>query len=437
MRTSNDDAQPTKRGRAKRIALLTFPCLAAGLAIPGVLIHQAHQRPSTRAAAADTSVATTQVVRTDLADTQTLNGTLGYGGPQGVSGGGPGLVTSLPAAGATVIRGQELYRVNDRPVPLFYGATPLFRALDTPGLVGRDVKTVADNLKALGYSIGDQPAPGTRVTQQPAPGAAPGASSGASRQQAGPGPSAPAASGASGASAPASAGTPATPPPAAATPSVVEVRQGDGVLTSALIDAIKRWQAKAGLPATGSLNVGDIAVLPGAVRISAVPAHAGDPATSALLTVTGTDKVITVPVTSTDTSSMKNGDQVSVTLPDNTTLACSVAQVSTAAQASPNGGSGGGTPGGGATVNVTLSLNDPTAAAHLDSAPVQAHFTTQTRQKVLAVPVGALLAVSQGGYAVQRADGQLLRVQTGLFANGLVEISGTGITEGLRVVTTS
>jgi hypothetical protein len=56
---------------------------------------------------------------------------------------------------------------------------------------------------------------------------------------------------------------------------------------------------------------------------------------------------------------------------------------------------------------------------------------------VLAVPVGALLALSGGGYALQRPDGALIAVRTGLFAGGMVQVSGSGLTAGLHVDTAS
>lgn len=53
------------------------------------------------------------------------------------------------------------------------------------------------------------------------------------------------------------------------------------------------------------------------------------------------------------------------------------------------------------------------------------------------MPVGALLAVLEGGYAVQIAGGPVVPVRTGLFADGLVEVTGPAIAEGVTVVTTS
>ncbi len=82
-------------------------------------------------------------------------------------------------------------------------------------------------------------------------------------------------------------------------------------------------------------------------------------------------------------------------------------------------------------------LDQPKLLKKLNSADLQVAFASETHKNVLTVPVGALLALSEGGYAVQPQTGGLMAVDTGIFAKGLVEISGTGITEGLKVVTTS
>jgi hypothetical protein len=67
---------------------------------------------------------------------------------------------------------------------------------------------------------------------------------------------------------------------------------------------------------------------------------------------------------------------------------------------------------------------------------VQVRFTTLSRTGVLAVPVGALIALREGGYAVQRPDGSLIAATTGLFAGGMVQVSGPGLADGTTVVTT-
>ena len=53
------------------------------------------------------------------------------------------------------------------------------------------------------------------------------------------------------------------------------------------------------------------------------------------------------------------------------------------------------------TIPVTVTLKDPSAAGSLDQAPVTVYITTATAHDALVVPVGALLAQSSGGYAVE------------------------------------
>jgi multidrug efflux pump subunit AcrA (membrane-fusion protein) len=112
-------------------------------------------------------------------------------------------------------------------------------------------------------------------------------------------------------------------------------------------------------------------------------------------------------------------------------------------------GSGGGGSGGGgddkggsgeAKINLTVALDDPGAAGKLVAGPVRVQFTGTTAKAVLVVPLTALLALSEGGYAVEVKNGahrSLVAVKTGLFAKGLVEVSGAGLAAGEQVVVTS
>lgn len=88
-------------------------------------------------------------------------------------------------------------------------------------------------------------------------------------------------------------------------------------------------------------------------------------------------------------------------------------------------------------MDVLVAPTRAADVAKLDAAAVQVRFTTSVHKDVLAVPVGALVALREGGHALQLPDGGLVAVETGMFARGLVEISGTGVTEGLDVVTAS
>lgn len=405
-------------------------------AVGAGVVWAVHRVPPESSTGPPVAVEAVAVVRTDLSATVSLTGTLGYGRATPVKGGRSGTVTWLPEAGATVSRGRQFYRVDDQPVPLFYGGMPLYRDLAEPGTVGRDVRIVATNLKALGYEIGSQPAPGEKVYRPAAPGkpTAPpdklasgaGAGAGAGKSTAPPGKST------AGSGRPAADATPTVGGTAATVRPSVVVRKGDGVLTGSLIRAVKRWQRDAELPVTGRIAVGDVAVLPGAVRVDSVTALRGDDAATPLLTVTPTAKVITVLAGATEAGTIQRGDQVTVTLPGDETVDGSVSAVSTTVQ--QDGEAAG--PGGAAPKRaVTVTVDDDLAG--IDAADVQVDLAGETRSGVLAVPVGALVALSEGGYALQLTDGRLVAVTTGMFARGMVEVSGDGLSEDLRVVTTS
>ncbi len=94
---------------------------------------------------------TAKITKQNLSDTETKSGTLGYGNSTKLANKINGTVTWVPAAGATIDRGQSLYKVNDLPVVLFFGTLPFYRPLSS-GMDGADVDQFTANLKALGYS---------------------------------------------------------------------------------------------------------------------------------------------------------------------------------------------------------------------------------------------------------------------------------------------
>ena len=128
---------------------------------------------------------------------------------------------------------------------------------------------------------------------------------------------------------------------------------------------------------------------------------------------------------------MLTGDAVSVLLPDGkTTTAGHVRDISRVAQ------SGSGQDNNGPTVNVTITLDHPEESGNLDQAPVNVNITDASVHGVLAVPINALVALSEGGDAVEVVTGgtrHLVPVQTGLFSDTMVEVSGPGIAEGMLV----
>lgn len=356
-------------GKSRRRAI-AVSASAAVVVLLGVAAYVAidHGRGTAEAAAPPPAVTTVAVAKTDLSNTRTFTGTLGFGTPEPLKGAGAGVVTQLPDVGTVAQRGKPLYSVNGVGVPVFFGDTPLFRKLDNPDLTGPDVATVADNLARLGYSVGAR----------------------------------------------------------AKDPQKAKFT---------FADALKKWEKKAGLPDTGTLDVGQVVVLPGEARVNSVTAQLGDPAAGPLLTTTPTTKVVVAPVDAAEVGSVKTGMAVTMVRPDGKEIPAKVSSVSTAVT---GGDASGGDPTQGPPkINVTVVPVNASDVADLDSASVQVEVATETHAGVLAVPLGALVALREGGYAVQLQGGKLVPVKTGMFARDQVEISGPGITEGLRVVTTS
>jgi hypothetical protein len=129
-----------------------------------------------------------------------------------------------------------------------------------------------------------------------------------------------------------------------------------------------------------------------------------------------------------------------VTLPGGETVGGRITAVGTVASTSKPAGEekGGGGQGGESetpTVAVTVTLDH--AVAHLDAAPVSVELVKSIRHDVLAVPAAALLATGGGGYAIEALDGTrrvTLPVTPGMFADGYVQIEGSGVHEGLTLL---
>ncbi|MFC7481207.1 hypothetical protein ACFQX7_15795 [Luedemannella flava] len=87
-------------------------------------------------------------------------------------------------------------------------------------------------------------------------------------------------------------------------------------------------------------------------------------------------------------------------------------------------------------IEALVSLAASTSLKDLDVAAVSVVFTAAQHKDVLTVPIAALVALAEGGYGVEVIDGSsshYVAVETGLFANGRVEITGAGVAEGATV----
>jgi hypothetical protein len=212
--------------------------------------------------------------------------------------------------------------------------------------------------------------------------------------------------------------------------------------TTATAAAVERLQAAHGLPETGTLLLGSVVFVPGALRVTGVtPTVGATVQPGPVLTTTSTARVVTIALDAGQQSEVAVGDPVTITLPDEQTTPGRVTYVGTVATTPPSSDQGGG--GGGSsspTIEVDVTPLHPAATGRLDQAPVNVSITTGTVRGALVVPVNALLALASGGYAVEvvGADGvhHLVGVATGLFddADGLVQVTGNRLAAGQRVV---
>ena len=195
-----------------------------------------------------------------------------------------------------------------------------------------------------------------------------------------------------------------------------------------LADQVRAWQSAAGLPVTGIVGPSHLVVAPGPAHIAAHSASIGETLLAAssdrgsVLDYSGIDKLVTVPLSVSDRGLATMDGHVIVTLPDESEVEGRISEVGSVV-----------TDG---AIEVTVTIADQATLGALEVASVDVQFVSDSRDGVLSVPVAALLARPEGGFAVEVVTGAtsaLVPVDTGLFAAGRVEIRGDGIAEGLRV----
>lgn len=311
------------------------------------------------------------VARQPISAQTQVNATLGYAGSYSAVNQAQGTITQLPSVGKVMHQGDVLYWVNGQPVFLLYGRVPAYRSL-AEGSSAASVKgpDVAE-LNADLVALGYA--------------------------------------------------------------SYSQIPRGSTEFSWWTKYALELMERHYGLTVTGTLPMGRAVFMPGAARISAVSATLGQQAQPGqpILTATGSVRQVTVQLSTDLQPNVKAGDHVAITLPSGRVTTGVVTYVGSVATVS-----GSGSP----TVTVQVRPLDPKATGNLDHAQVQVAITTAKAADALVVPVNALLAVSGGGYAVEEVGRggrhHLITVSVGLFndASGLVQVTGSGLAAGQRVV---
>ncbi len=203
----------------------------------------------------------------------------------------------------------------------------------------------------------------------------------------------------------------------------------DSYFGSSTTEAVCDWQDDHGLPENGEVAPGQLAVTTGPIRIAEVKAQvgAGLAPGAEVLGFTGTKRVVQIDLAVDKQQFVEVGNPATVVLPDGSKVTGTVSAIGAVAKTDAEGET---------TIPVTVTIKDQQALGTLEAAPVTVQLITGKASNVLIVPVTALVALSGGGYGVQVvAGGQVdyVAVQTGMFAGGMVQISGAGISAGTVV----
>lgn len=350
-------------GRRAYVVVAGVLVVAAGGGGAAMVVANRDAHPAVQRTAAPT--ATAEITRGDLVDTESVDGKLTYADERELPTAVAGVVTWLPAEGATVTRGKPLLTVDGRPVTLMYGSLPLYRTLRQGVADGRDVRELESNLKALGHGGG--------LTV-------------------------------------------------------------DDEFTAATAAAVKAWQQDLGLPETGAVDAGQVVFQPAAVRVGELQTSVGGrlgPGAQAMK-VTGTERIVHVDLDAGKQAMAREGAAVTVELPGGRQVKGRIATVGTVARTSDSSD-----PGGDATTTIDVDIDLPVkGTGRLDQAPVTVDLESERRKDVLSVPIEALLALREGGFGVEVEGGgssRVVAVETGTYGGGRVEITGTGLREGMKV----
>jgi hypothetical protein len=381
---------------------------------------------------------TAGVTRRTLSESSTVDGTLGYGATLELYDRLGGTFTWLPSVGAVIGRGGTLWRIDDEPVVLMYGSVPAYRALEQGVSNGPDVTELNENLIDLGFdpygAIADDESFGEATTAAVkrwqkanglpetgevelgrvvfAPGARRVTEVKVTLGQDPPGATAPTETGKHQSTPSRKKKTPAKGKPAKAAPKKKAAKENP-----AKEEPTKDSPAKDSPSNEPGASAGEVA-----------------------LTSTSTQQLVQLKVKPEQQRLARLGETVAVQLPGGGEARGRITQVGTVASESTGAGAEEkGSPsdesGESATIPVTITLEH--RVFHLDEAPVSVELVKSVRRSVLTVPATALIATAGGGYAVEALEQDrrvTVPVTPGMFADGYVQVEGTGVREGLIVI---
>jgi peptidoglycan hydrolase-like protein with peptidoglycan-binding domain len=206
----------------------------------------------------------------------------------------------------------------------------------------------------------------------------------------------------------------------------------DDHFDAATSTAATAWLASLGItvdPATLVVPAGSFTVVPAGLSIGAALTADGTvlEGDSVVLSLTAPSRQVTTTAPIGDDTFALDAT-IDVEFPDGTVQPGTVVDVGNVAANTT------GTPGDTPTVTITIGVdNIPTTVDSFVEIPVTLRVVSANVPDAIVVPVSALVALKEGGYAVEEVTGSnpdgtntttLVGVTTGLFTNGFVQVEG-------------
>jgi peptidoglycan hydrolase-like protein with peptidoglycan-binding domain len=360
-----------QRGKARRQAVATgiVGLLIGGTGVASLSLLGGSDDDASRATV---ELATVAAESQDVSVYTEYAGTLGYGDAVKVVTRADGVITAVPDTGADLTRGAVAFDVDEEPVALLYGSLPAWRSLTTESDDGPDVLQLETNLAALGY--------GADLTI-------------------------------------------------------------DETFTSVTASALKAWETDLGRSEPdGELDPGEVVFSTGPIRVDDVLSRgttvsAGTSVITAALLENVTDTVadntvttgntptqaVTFVIASSEQGGFAVGDAVVVELADGRLVDAVISALSDTPRRNGTG------PNAELVLDVTVSIAEVPEEGLIEG-PANVRITEQLKSDLTMVPVRALVALAEGGYAVsvvgEDGVGRYVAVDTGLFQDGWVEVAG-------------
>ena len=352
----------------RAVGIVGFLVLVAALIVGGFLaVDRLAGEEAGETVVVKPELGTTAIVQTDLIERETFAGVLRFADPQILTTSIAGTVTAVSEIGTLFGLGDTVVEIDGQPVVLFYGDRPMWRTLALFGPDGGEI--AGPDVLQLERNLTELGYPTLCDEEEEIP----------------------------------------------------DLSAPDDVFDEDTIRLVQDWRDDAGLPVGDFVEFGRIMYLPSGVRVARILADRGTlvgPGAPILEVSAGAQEVfVQLPVDKRDL--IEVGASVRVTLPDDAVAVATVTEIGSVVSYFEEDSPG--------VIEVSIVLDDPSLGADFDESPVDVEIISNEVIAALAVPVNALLALAEGGYALEVERGgatSLVAVDAGIYVDGLVEVSG-------------